>query len=456
MRTRQGLFQDREDPRRSSALTGPQLALDVWRVGRSGPDGIQRRQRQRLQELVSWAREKSPYYRQALRHLPASGPISLTELPPTTKRVMMDHFDDWVTARSVTRARAEEFIRDPSRVGDDFLGQYLLVTTSGSTGLPALVVFDRRALRVINAISGIRGLGSVPSRGWWRVLRNGGRQCAIYATGGHFLAETFMQRRLRQRPFRRRFAEMLSVMEPLDELVDELNRFRPAFLGSYPSMLDALAREQEAGRLAIAPALVTSGGEHLSRLVEQRIADAWNCRVWESYNATEAMPLTVPCRLGRFHVNADWMILEPVDEDKKPVPPGHPSTTTLVTNLANRVQPIIRYELGRQNDVLHMTRRDGRHVDVLPLALGSVVEETPGVRRYQAIQTGPSSLSVRLEDERGADARQVWTAVEHRLHGFLSRQGLDDVTVHRDPLHPQADPRSGKLRQVLSRMPSGA
>lgn len=72
----------------------------------------------------------------------------------------------------------------------------------------------------------------------------------------------------------------------------------------------------------------------------------WDCRVWDSYNATEAMPLTIPCVLGRFHVNADWMILEPVDADLRPVPFGTPSTTTLVTNLANHLQPIIRYEMG--------------------------------------------------------------------------------------------------------------
>ena len=135
-------------------------------------------------------------------------------------------------------------------------------------------------------------------------------------------------------------------MTPLDELVDELNAFRPAFLGSYPSVLDLLAREQEAGRLVIAPVVVTSGGEHLSSLVKARLMRQWDCQVWDGYNATEAMPLTIPCVWGRFHVNADWMILEPVDADRRPVPPGTLSTTTLVTNLANHLQPIIRYELA--------------------------------------------------------------------------------------------------------------
>jgi len=334
------------------------------------------------------------------------------------------------------------------------------------------VLFDARARQVATAIAVVRGVGSVPWGQWRRVLRLGGRQVAIFATGGHFLAETFLQHRFRTRPIRRRFARLLSVMTPLDELVDELNTFRPAFLGSYPSVLDLLAREQEAGRLVIAPAVVTSGGEHLSSLVQARLMRQWDCQVWDGYNATEAMPLTIPCALGRFHVNADWMILEPVDADRRPVPPGTPSTTTLVTNLANHLQPIIRYELGdsvtlsaqrcrcgsplpvvvvvgRMNDLLRFTAPDGAGVDIPPLAVGSIVEETVGVRRFQALQTGPTALTLRLETGSGADPDRVWADTSRRLREYLARQGLGSVALVRDSRAPQPEPLSGKLRQVL-------
>lgn len=377
------------------------VVWDVWRAGRGDVAGIERRRQHRLRALVDSARARSPYYRAALRDLPGSGPVRLLDLPSVSKSEMMRRFDDWVTDPAVTHAGVQEFLRDPTRVGETFLGRYLVTTTSGSTGSPAVVLFDAQARQVATTIAIVRGVGSVPWGRWRRVLQMGGRQVAIFATGGHFLAETFLQHRLRKRPIRRRFARLLSVTTPLDELVDELNAFRPAFLGSYPSVLDLLAREQEAGRLQIAPAVVTSGGEHLSSLVEARLTRQWDCPVWDSYNATEAMPLTIPCALGRFHVNADWMILEPVDADRRPVPPGTPSTRTLVTNLTNHVQPIIRYELGdsvtlsadrcrcgsplpvvtvvgRSNDVLRFTRPEGASVAIPPLALGSVIEETVG------------------------------------------------------------------------------
>ena len=39
-------------------------------------------------------------------------------------------------------------------------------------------------------------------------------------------------------------------------------------------------------------------------------------------------------------------ILQPVDAQHRPVPVGETGFTTLLTNLANRVQPLIRYDLG--------------------------------------------------------------------------------------------------------------
>lgn len=55
---------------------------------------------------------------------------------------------------------------------------------------------------------------------------------------------------------------------------------------------------------------------------------------------------TVSCDHGWMHVNADWVVLEPVDADYRRVRPGEQSHTLLLTNLANCVQPILRYDLG--------------------------------------------------------------------------------------------------------------
>ena len=104
--------------------------------------------------------------------------------------------------------------------------------------------------------------------------------------------------------------------------------------------------------------------------------------------------------------------------------PGEPSHTVLITNLANRVQPLIRYDqgdsvtlrpdvcpcgsplpairvVGRTNDTLSFQTDDLGEVRLLPLALGTVIEETPDVRRFQAAQDRP-------EADRGSARNVAW------------------------------------------------
>jgi hypothetical protein len=104
-------------------------------------------------------------------------------------------------------------------------------------------------------------------------------------------------------------------------------------------------------------------------------------------------------------------------------------------------------------------------VALLPLAVGTVIEETPGVRRAQVIQTGRSTLTVRLEvgDSAAATAQsepaaraEVWDRMERRLREYLAAQGLPSVTIERALEPPQQDPISGKYREVWSEVSSPA
>jgi phenylacetate-coenzyme A ligase PaaK-like adenylate-forming protein len=109
--------------------------------------------------------------------------------------------------------------------------------------------------------------------------------------------------------------------------------------------------------------------------------------------------------------------------------------------------PAVKVE-GRTNDVLTFQSPDGRAVRILPLALGAVVEETPGVHRFQALGTGPRTLTVRLDTRQDADSDEVWHAVVARLTQFLAAHGASGVAVERSHEPPAVDARSGKFRQV--------
>lgn len=452
-------------------LSVPGVLWDTLRVERSGPAGVRERQRARLADLVRFARERSPYYRDLYRGLPSSVEDP-SLLPHSTKPELMSRFDDWVTDPDVTLAGVRAFVADPSQVAVPYLGRHHVFTTSGTTGEPAILLHDHDSWLVLNVVDRLRARRALIGLAEMRALaRSGYRIAAVYATEGHFGAVVLVEAMRRRSAWFSRHARAFSVLTPTPVLVEQLNAFQPTVLSGYPSALALLAEEVRAGHLHLHPVMAMTAGEYMSPAQRTAIEATLGCRILEGYAASEVPALSVACRHGRLHVNADWYLLEPVDAEMNAVPAGELSQTVLVTNLANRVQPVIRYDLGdrvrlhadpcpcgnllptvavegRTNDVLVFEPAPGSRVTVLPLALGTVVEETPGVRRFQAIQAAPESLAVRIEPDQGADPVVVWAAVEVRVRAFLDAQGLSSVRVDHDPELPHADKRSGKFRQV--------
>lgn len=448
------------------------LAADVWRAGRADPRALAERRRVRLDALVAHARRHSRFYAERYASL-GPGPVPLERLPVVTKAELMARFDDWVTDPQVTRRGVAEFAADPEHVGREYLGRYLVLTTSGTTGIPALFLQDRPALDVLEALTLVRvAPGMMAPRTVVAVLRGGGRAAAVWATGRPYGGASLLRRQIHRRPSRAKRLRLFSALDPVEELVAGLTAFRPAMLSGYATVLAVLAREQREGRLDIHPALVNNGGETLTPDTRRLIESAFGARVSDGYGASEMIMIAYDCGHGSKHVHADWAILEPVDADLRPVAPGERSTTVLLTVLANRVQPVIRYDLGdavvlrpdpcpcgsrlpaidvvgRTNDVLHFAAPDGRDVAMAPLPLVTLVEAVPGVRSVQLVQTTPTAVEVRLDTLPGHDRTQVGDDASARLHAHLTRHGLAAVEVTPAEGHPERDPRSGKLRQVL-------
>jgi phenylacetate-CoA ligase len=454
------------------------IAWDTYRTAREGQAGVARRQQERLRDIVTYARAHSPYYSKLYRDVPQ--PLSeIRQLPVVTKPELMSHFDDWVTDPAATKTNVEAFLADPRNIGRDYLERYVVCTTSGATGTPAILLHDHAALVIYNVLGYIRSLpvALLSPRCVWAMVRGKARLAAVFVTGGHFLGNTMMARRIRKLPWRAKSQRLFSALAPLVELVADLNDFQPVVLGGYPSILETLAHEQNAGRLQIRPVLINAAGETLTPPKRQLIADAFGCRVGNYYGSSEAVGLTYECAAQRLHLNSDWYILEPVDDLNRPVPPGQLSNNVLLTNLANRIQPIIRYQLGdrvaidtepcvcgspfpqirvvgRTDDVLTFPTPQGGQVRVLPLAIATVAEETPGVSSYQLIQRRPSSLTVRLDVKNEVEEQAVWATLHNRLASFLSTQGAGSVTIEKAEEPPALHPRSGKFRQVYSELVS--
>lgn len=458
------------DPAEASGL---QLLLDARRSLHGEAAALATRQQARLTAIVAFAREHSAYYGTHYADLPEEVDDP-TQLPVTRKADLMAAFDDVVTDRRVSRRAVEAFAADPGRIGDDYLDRYTVATTSGTTGTRGLFLIDPGALAVAK-VMGARMLGNWLSlRDVPRLVAGGGRIAMVSATGGHF-ASAAAAAKLQRSPRSARLVRQFPVETPLPELVAQLNDFRPAVLAPYATTAALLADEQAAGRLHIRPALIALAAEGLPPGGPERIATVFGASVGNSYAATECPFLSASCADGWLHVNSDWAILEPVDANYRPVPPGEPSHSVLLTNLANRVQPILRYDLGdsvrvrpeacgcgsplpaiqvqgRAADVLTFPAADGSAVAITPLTLSALLDRLPDIALAQLVQTTPTSLRLHLQPTTNSDPEAAWRRALDELHCLLQAHGLDAVSVERaaEPPRPTA---GGKYRLVQPLQP---
>lgn len=442
---------------------------DAFVVKRRGREAVSRAQRARLASLIELARARSPFYRQLYRGLPARVEDP-AELPSTTKAELMENFDGWTTDRDVTRERVGDFMADPARGGQTFLGRYLVATTSGTTGVPANLVTDRRAFAVADALR-LRALANwLGAADVAKILRARGRMANLAAVGGHFTTVGFASRGR----VRRRTMKLFSVFAPVPELVAELNRWRPSILSGYGSVISLLAAEQEAGRLQIDPVLIASSAEGLSPAEADSVAGAFGAKHRSTYAAAECPFVGHSCELGWIHVNSDWVLLEPVDAEGRPVPPGELSQGALLTNLANAVQPVIRYALNDRvlmrpdpcpcGNPLPAVQVQGRAADLLELGPPEASVTVPalpvtvilmgilGIDEFQIVQTGPATLRVRMVISPSADSEEIWRAAIEGLRSFLDARGLAVVEVERAS-EPPARSEGGKLRKIVPLSP---
>jgi phenylacetate-CoA ligase len=458
----------------SSTVANWKALSRLWEISwtrSGGKPAVDSARRSRFNALVRFARTQSPFYADAYRGLP-EGDLDPRELPIMTKAALMARFDDWVTDPEITWAGVTAFVADRQHIGTRYLDRYVVWKSSGSTGEPGIYVQDEDALATFDALM-VAHIDRVrfAAQHSWDLLTRGARAALVAATGEHFASIASWQRVCQSSPWIA--ARGFSILDPLPRLVAELNDFQPVFLASYPTMLSLLADEQKAGRLRIEPLRLWSGGEYMGPDAGRVIERIFGCPLANEYGASECMSIAFGCREGWLHVNADWVLLEPVDRDYCPTLPGQASHTVLLSNLANRAQPVIRYDLGdsiiakpepcacgnplpailvegRRDDVLSMRAPDGRLIRLLPLALTTIVEEAAHVHRFQIVQTAADRLMLRLDPGSDDDRHAIWQAAAGALRNYLARQSLPNVHVGLDKHGPVADRRSGKLREVVA------
>lgn len=399
-------------------------------------------QRERLLAMVEYARAQVPYYRGLPRLDPGASVAEMLGALP-------------VLAKAEVRANPADFRpRDLHRLA------VVRFRTSGTTGAPLEVVQTHRAHATVWAgmerfwrAAGVR-LGD-------RRLSFTGNRVVAGAGSGPFGRVDRVNARM-----------LMSVYHlgerTVDRYLDEMERFRPAFVDGYPSALLVCARRlaQTGRRIPLVACFPTA--ETLSPEDRQVLEAGFGTRVYDQYGSAEGAALVTECPAGSLHVNPEVGVVEVLREDGAPAAPGEEGWLVL-TGLQNQAMPLIRYRIGdlaragtggrcacgrempritalsgRQDDVV--VTGDGRRIGMLSF---NVFKWTTGIAASQIVQESVDHFVLKLVPGAGYDPSQAQVAV-NALRERVGAEVRVDVQVV-DDLPRGAN---GKLRAVVSKVAS--
>jgi len=387
-------------------------------------------QAQALTALRHFAVTNSPFYREFYKGLDDA---PLDALPILTKSLMMEHFDDFVTARAIQLDKVRAYLQ---RGGEgQFEGKYEVAATSGSTGNPGIFLFDHREWTTIIA-------SFARAREWAGLRLNIAKRSSMAVVSS--TNEKNVSARVGKAantPFLPTLR--LDATDPMEQLVIKLNNWQPEVLVAYASMAYLLSQEQTEGRLHIHPKTVFTSSEVLTEQMRTAIENAWGNVVFNEYASTETATLAAEdTQHHGMHIFEDMLLVENVDANNNVVPPGEYGDKLLVTVLFSRTQPLIRYEIsdsvrfaakqpnsnlpyrvidgvqGRKEDILIMAGINGNRVMVHPNVFHDVMDIVPN-KGWQIVER-PNSLNI-LMVPRGEVQEQL---ARENLAAALEKRGV--------------------------------
>jgi phenylacetate-coenzyme A ligase PaaK-like adenylate-forming protein len=401
-----------------------------------------------LAELVSFARDRSPWHAERLAGLDPLGltPEGLHPVPVMTKSDLMANWDRIVTDPRLRLVDAQAHLEALDRGGPLLLGdRYLVMTTGGSTGEPGVFCWAAEEHASWWAcMNRWRLAGGGPPPG--RLVTIGARSKRHASAAMPALAN----------------AIGVPLDQPMSAIVERLNALQPdaLFIGAG-SMVGPLAEAAAAGDLRINVHSIMTGGDAMAAGAADAAHAVFGVRPVVTYPTTDVGQIAagVPGEEA-LYVNDDVLIVEPVDEHDEPAAGGGPAHHLLITSLHQRTLPLIRYRIDdrvtiappdlRYPGFSRVTAMDGRSSDLFryselivhPHAVRTVLSRHPRVTDYQVRQTR-RGVHIAIVSSEPIDVESLRRAISKAL----AAAGLRRPEVEVDRV--QALPRTPAGKRVL-------
>ena len=452
------------------------ISLCNFIYGKRSPKGKERVKEKRLRKIIKYAGEHSNYYRKLYEGIDIDN-VKLNELPPVTKIDLMNHFNDWVTDKSINKEELDEFTSHKENIGKRFKNKYIVYQTSGSTGAPMTILDDNFTHDVAIGTGSMRNWsGGIKTMLWFYRKHKFAPKASVILPFDIFSISSYDAKEfINHLPkARRKNTDMVDVSLPIDEIVERLNRHQPNMVATYPTYMKMLCNYQKRGKLNISPTIVTTIGEKLTDEIRKDIEETFGAFVCTTYSCTEGASMTHECKVHhRQHLNDDWLIIEAVDELGNPVPNGVMSNKIYLTNLSNFTQPLIRYEItdrviirdgrecgcgderlwidveGRTPVLLKFTDKDNNPVEISSISISmemhKVGDET---ELYQFIVHENNEVEIRLKPLADFKQEDVFRKIKRQIVAYLESNHIATYNIYLSEEAPVFD-KSGKFKEIF-------
>jgi phenylacetate-CoA ligase len=416
-----------------------ELSRNQW----LGSVELKQLQEKRLRDITTHAYNNVPLYKekfdaQGIRPEHIRSLEDVQKLPFTTKQEVRDGIPD----RSMAR-------------GSD-LGDCIRASTSGTSGGPMAVFYDKRFMDYCMAAWRFRKRLAIGVKPWQKVMVIGyGGLIAPKKDQDQSGELARMKRKSQGRESLGPIVHLLrdrekrvTVGSDANEVLTQILKFDPKLIRGTPSYLRLLAEAMaERGIEGLGDKVVRTEGEVTDEETRKYLESSFKCKVFDEYSSWDFGNGAWQCtKREGYHIDADLLILEVVRGNER-VSPGERGEI-VVTNLLNYAMPLIRYRVGDIGVLDGKTCSCGRGLPLLksiegreadcftlpggqlitPRTIMTVIQGTPGVSRYQAVQESMNQVRIELM-RRGNEPEVSKDELVARCHSILGEDMEIEVSI---------------------------
>lgn len=360
-------------------------------------------QKQRLDEILNYARKHVPYY--------IDKNISSIDTFP-------------ILTKSILRKNINELVSDEYDI-DDLDAHH----SSGSSGIQSFTYMTKNHTFYLRALQ----------THWWN--------WSDYEIGDNLLQFGISQKRtllkrLKDIFYKCTYVKAFGLSEnELEETLIKISNKKRVFIAGYPSVINQLAKAAIAKDIKSDIAGIICFGDKLFDHYKKRMLNAFGetCKIVDTYGCAEGLLMACKHDLDYYYIMSPHVYLEIVDDLGNPVSDGKMGHV-LVTCLTNKAMPLIRYKLGDlaiklpeeeypKNRVFNyplLQKVIGRETDVIKTTQGitlnvhsftGVMEYYQEIKQYRVIQNELERIRIEyIKDENQSFKESVLVEIKNKLN----------------------------------------